>query len=336
MEVGYVYTYALGFVYYLTTDSLFLGSVLSVLAWLASAFILVRIMRLLSIDKSGQINAMLVYALLPSSILFTSVTLREPYQLLFANLAVYSALKIYLHRSIGHWLVLFCAVIGGGVMHGALFSFGLFVVIATLISLALRRRKGISAVKLAFMAPLIAMLVIYGLLLLSNVGLYQLDEGLGRAVEIYQLGALGTDARANYRDAIEISGTTGLLLFIPVSLFQYLFEPLPGHISTAADIGAAIENLLRAWLIWRAGTGLLNVPAQARSPVLFVFLSYLIFEIIWALGTINWGTAARHHIPSFGLLVVAAYAYARNSLKRRRNIKRSGGNAAGTNPVGLN
>ena len=42
---------------------------------------------------------MLVYALLPSSIIVTSVTLREPYQLLLVNLAILAALKIYWNKS---------------------------------------------------------------------------------------------------------------------------------------------------------------------------------------------------------------------------------------------
>ena len=36
---GHIYSYLLGYFYYFTTDSLFLGSALSVLGWLLSAFI---------------------------------------------------------------------------------------------------------------------------------------------------------------------------------------------------------------------------------------------------------------------------------------------------------
>lgn len=33
---------------------------------------------------------------------------------------------------------------------------------------------------------------------------------------------------------------------------------------------------------------------------------YLFLELIWSFGTVNWGTALRHHIPSIGLLIVCA------------------------------
>lgn len=313
--VGWIYAYVLGLVYFLTTDSLFLGSLLSCLAWLASAALLVKIMRLLSIDKSQQAKAMLIYALLPSSILYTSVTLREVYQLLFVNLAAYSTFKIYLNKSSKYWLVLFCAVTGMGVLHGALLAFGLFSVVATLVLLNLSGLKESSLVKLAFAVPLVALIVFYGLTLFTNVS-YKLDDGLGVAIEMYQQGSLSVDARAHYKDSIEISGLAGLLAFIPIAIFQYLFEPMPWRISSAIDIGLMFENILRAWLIWKAWTGLRNMPVPRRRPLLFVFLSYLTLETIWSLGTVNWGTAVRHHIPSMGLLLIAAFAYARTAFKR--------------------
>ena len=52
--LGNIYSYILGIFYFITTDSLFLGSALSALGWLASAFILLRIMRILSFKMSSQ------------------------------------------------------------------------------------------------------------------------------------------------------------------------------------------------------------------------------------------------------------------------------------------
>jgi len=307
LRIGWIYTYMLGLIYYLTTDSLFLGSLLSCVAWLASAYILVKIMRLLSIDKSYQFKAMLIYALLPSAFFFTSVTLREPYQLLFVNLVIYSALKIYLNKSSFHWLVLFCAVITMGLLHGALFAFGIFIVLATLVLLTLREGKSFSLIRLALVTPLVFLVALYGLSLFTSY-FYNIDGGLSAAVESYQQGLLAVEGRTNYKDSVEISGVTGLLLFIPVSLLQYFFEPMPWRISSASDVVALFENILRTWLIWKVWTGLRNMPTQGRRPVLFVFLSYLVIETIWALGTVNWGTALRHHISATGILLAAAFA----------------------------
>jgi hypothetical protein len=68
--------------------------------------------------------------------------------LLFVNLALYSALKIYLTKSATYWLVLFYAVIRMGVLHDAFLAFGLLVVVATLGLLTLRGRKSFSLIRI--------------------------------------------------------------------------------------------------------------------------------------------------------------------------------------------
>jgi hypothetical protein len=317
-SIGWFYSYALGIVYSITVSSLFLGSLLSCFAWLYSATLLKQIMLLLCFSRDDAFQAMRIYVFLPSAIFFTSVTLREPFQLMFVNLAIYSGLKIYLEGSARHWLVIMLAVIGMGVLHGGLFAFGLFVVISTMVLLTLRGRKGFSLAKLAVVAPLAGIGILYGLSLFASFS-YNLNDGLGAAVESYQQGGLNTIARTNYKSSVEIDGALGLLLFFPVSFFQYLFEPMPWRVSALSDIAMLFENVIRAWLMWRAVAGLRTMPMRTRRVVLFVFLSALVLEAIWSLGTINWGTAARHHIPSLGILVIAAFAYSRASNKPRRS-----------------
>jgi hypothetical protein len=46
-----------------------------------------------------------------------------------------------------------------------------------------------------------------------------------------------------------------------------------------------------------------------------LLLMFFTAEFVWSTGTINWGTAARHHVPSLSLLLVAAFALGRNRTK---------------------
>ena len=322
--IGHIYWYILGVFYFITTDSLFLGSALSALGWLASAFILLRIMRILSFKMSNQYRVMLIYALIPTSLMYTSITLREPFQLLFINLALYAALKIYFYRSNAHWLVLFLAVVGMGAMHGALLAYGIFIIVGTLFLLTSRNRKGVSFTKVVLVTPIVILCLFYGFLLFTSLTSYgdRLDDGLDVAVRVYQEGTLsdGEYARANYRTDIEIDGLSGLIFSLPSFLFHYLFEPMPWKIGSMVDVVALLENMLRFWLIWNALKYLvgsyLNKPMFVAHNyfgyercILFIFLSYLVMETLWSLGTSNWGTATRHHLPSLGLLLVASFAY---------------------------
>jgi hypothetical protein len=330
-SIGNIYALILGFFYFITTDSLFLGSALSALGWLASAFILLRIMRILSFDRSNQWKVMLIYALIPSSLMYTSVTLREPFQLLFFNLAFYAALKIYFHRSIAHWLVLFLAVLGLSALHGSLIVSGIFIIVGTLFLLTSRNRKGVSFTKVVLVSPVVILCLFYGSLLFMNLSSYgdRMEDGLGYAVQKYQEGTMAADQRAGYRTDIEINGLGELIISIPSFLFQYLFEPMPWKIASIVDLVALLENMLRFWLIWNALKYLvgsyLNKPmfvahnySGHKRFILFMFLSYLLTETLWALGTSNWGTATRHHVPSLGLLLVVGFAY-RNVISTKYN-----------------
>ena len=332
--ITHIYAYILGIFYFITTDSLFLGSALSALGWLASAFILLRIMRILSFKMSDQWRVMLIYILIPTSLMYTSVTLREPFQLLFVNLALYAALKIYFHRSNAHWLVLFIAVVGMGSLHGALLAFGIFIIAGTLFLLTSRNRKGISFTKFILVTPIVILCLFYGFELFISLTSYgeRLDDGLGVAVQVYQEGTLSDayDARANYRtEVIETNGLGGFILSLPYFLIQYLFEPMPWKISSIIDVVALLENMLRFWLIWNTlkylvGT-YLNKPMFVahnafgnRRFYLFIFLSYLLIESLWSMGTSNWGTASRHHVPSLGLLLIVGFVY-RNVMSMKYN-----------------
>lgn len=316
-KIGAVpYANFLGAFYYVTTDSLFLGSLLSCIAWLVSALILASCLRILSVERSVQTKVMLVYALLPSSIMFTAVTLRESYQLLFVNLAIYAVLKIYLHKNNRYWFTLVIAIAGAGSLHGGLLAFGILLFSGALLLPSINLKKGISWSKLALMGAFAAVILWFGYSFFGNIS-YNLEDGLGNAVASYQEGVLNADARTHYTSNVAISGFLGLLFFVPVALFQYLFEPFPWHVSAASDVLLMLENILRAWLILTAWKALKVAPVPQRRTLLFIFLSYLMLETIWSLGTVNWGTAARHHIPSIGLLLLAAFAYPANRISNR-------------------
>ena len=328
---GHIYSYLLGYFYYFTTDSLFLGSALSVLGWLLSAFILVRIMQILSFDTSSQKTAMLVYVFLPSSVMYTSITLREPFELLFVNLAIYSALKIYCHKSAIHWLILGVAVTCMGALHGALLASAIFILVGTLFLLTYRNRKGISLVKFLFVAPLIGLSLYYGTLLFLNIS-YELEDGLVTAVVDYQQAVIEYEGRAIYRTEVSINGAGDLLLSMPVFLLQYLFEPMPWRMSSLLDVVALLENVLRAWLIWNV-LKYFRVISNKNPKIIehklfghgrlifFIFLSFLVMESIWSTGTSNWGNSLRHHVPSLGMLLVTGFAYQNVSILRSKRSR---------------
>ena len=314
------YIYMLGALYYWTINSLFWGSLMSCLAWLVSASLLDRIMRIFLCNSRQRIKAMLLYILIPSAILFTSVTLREAYQLMFVNLMVYSALKILLHKSFRFLPILFAGIIGGGFFHASIFVFGLLLLIVTLTIAILSNKQHLAIKGLFILLPITVVIYFYASMVVSSTSYaISFSDGLIKAIENYVIGGLSylDVGRAFYRDSVEIDGVMGLLLYLPVALFQYLFEPMVWRVSSAKDAFLVIENIIRFWLICKALRGVYKMPAgYLRKYLLLVFVAYLALETIFSVGTINWGTAARHHIPAMGLLIISAFAYEGRRIKR--------------------
>jgi hypothetical protein len=102
----------------------------------------------------------------------------------------------------------------------------------------------------------------------------------------------------------EIDGLFGLLLFMPVSLFQYLLEPMPWKVVTPLDLALFVENIVRVILIFFAIKSFLKLKISYKTPVLFLLIMFLMLELLWAVGTVNWGSAVRHHVPAMGILML--------------------------------
>lgn len=301
-----IYIYALGTVYSWLLPSLLLGSALSCAAWLASAVLLVQMMKMMKFAKVQQFMAMLLFALLPSSVVISSVTLREAYQLLAVHLVVYAALKIHLSRSRVHWVLLLTGVALMGALHGALFVAGSAIAVITLLFSCINRGDPYSLVKSGLILFVLFLLAYAGSALFIET-MFNAKLGLGEALQARQ-DSWQQSARASYSTPIKIRSDADLLFFVPVALFQYLFQPFPWRVSTALDWALMLENSLRLFLLYKVADALYFLPHQEKMRVAFVFAAYLVIETIWAVGTINWGTAVRHHIPAFGLLLLASFA----------------------------
>ena len=321
LEANSLYAILLSTLYYVSTDLYFIGCLFSISVWLLSAYVLKKILELLKADNKTKYLVFLFYAFLPSSILNTSVPMREAFELLFINLIIYSALRVYLNKSLLHWffLVISCYLLGQ--FHRGLYAFAAVILFMLIMFIFLRNRRSFPLVGYIFVVPLIISLSVYSYGIFSDQ-VYNLEGGLYFTIASYQEGTLHAIGRANYESLITgIEGPLGLALFIPMNLFQYLFEPMPWKISSILDIVLTLENLLRGFLIFVSLVGLLKTDVISRRPLLFIFLSYLILETFWSFGTTNWGTAARHHVPGLALLLIPGfYFYSQRPLNRKKLV----------------
>lgn len=306
-EIGPIpYYYFLSFFYKIFSNSLFVGSLLSTIFWLFSAQIFLSILKILNIDKKYIILSILIYCFLPTSILYTSVTLREVYQLFFSNLVLLCVVNILIKKSKAYWILLILSLILMGLTHGALTSCSfLFFFIFLYYNLTAKKKFNFSYH--IFICLILFLLVNFSIdIFKTYVYEDRFEDGLSTAVMMYQSGGF-IDARAQYRFDINLFNLQDLFFSIPIFLFQYLFEPFPWHISTKLDLFLFFENIIRFLLIIFALNNIYKSKYNNKKISVLIIIFYFLSEIIWSLGTINWGTASRHHIPSIGILIISAF-----------------------------
>ena len=319
-EANKLYAILLSTLYFLSTDLYFIGCLFSIFVWLLSAYVVKKILELLKADDKTKYLVFLFYAFLPSSILNTSAPMREAFELLFINLIIYSALRVYLNKSSLHWIYIGISCYLLGQFHQGLYAFGGAILLMLTMSIFLRNRRKFPIEGYIFGVPLIIFLSTYALGIFSDQ-VYDLENGLFFTITTYQEGTLDplNFSRASYEPfTTGIEGLLGLVLFIPTNLFQYLFEPMPWRISSILDIILTFENILRAFLIFVSVRGILKTDIISRRPLLFIFLAFLILETFWSFGTTNWGTASRHHVPGMGLILITGfYFYTKYPMNKR-------------------
>ena len=89
------YQQLLGIFYRIFSPSHLFGEELSIIAFLFSCLVLIKLIFLINLKKY-QVGLLLMFGLLPTNLVLCSVTLRESYQILFFMLAVYWGLRFHL------------------------------------------------------------------------------------------------------------------------------------------------------------------------------------------------------------------------------------------------
>ena len=140
----------------------------------------------------------------------------------------------------------------------------------------------------------------------------ELLEATARFRELSQM----TMTRATYGVALDLSSPFTTIYTSSKLYVHYLFAPFPWQVKNALDAYAAMESILRMILIcfsvkhWRKAYG---VKRRLLGLLLVLFFS---MTFMWAMGTTNYGTAIRHHMLSWWILVVAGLPLLMESLSR--------------------
>jgi hypothetical protein len=291
------YTNSLGFFYRAFGTSFFLGDELSVLAFTLSCIVLVRLTSLLDLERF-RIAIVLFFGLLPSAVIFRSVSLRESWQALFFLLAVYWAVRLRKRPGILIFSFILMSACGMALLHGGLKGFAVYLILASICWATVGRKKGF--VRFLFAGLLVTCV----LMLTQKMGWYMtVEQGL-EGINAFRQYAATIWGRTTYGIVLDTSSVLGFVKTLPLVFVYYMFAPFPWHVEKVIDIYALLESMLRFVLLFFAVFSWRRSSGEVRSYYGFLLIIFFGMELVWALGTINWGTAIRHHVPGYSVLAL--------------------------------
>lgn len=317
ISVGF-YVQLLGTVYLLFGDNEFFASQISVFALLFSALKLHGFLN----SQGVRHNALIILVILmwPSLIPRGGTTLREP---LIILATIYFVIELTIFFQDQRKRNMIKAVLSGFVLFLLHKATGLMS-LAILVASGVYFVWGINASvlkKLAFIFASGTLMSIVLAIILSNSDLREmrvLVSVLGGDVEGME-SMLGSkydiDARARYEAPILFDSPLSFVFSVFRSVFYYMFQPFPTRVQTIFDVYAFLEVVIRGYLFFYI---ILNWRKMHRS-YRFAFISYMIITAVWAVGTTNYGTASRHHLMNFWILVVL-YTIIREQKQKQKHM----------------
>lgn len=304
-----LHKWTLAHVYHWVGPSWLFASVATIYAFALSVIVLAKFMEMLDV-RHGKGLVIFLFGALPTSVLYGSVPLREPFQVLFFMTACYALLRFRLTSNPVYLLVGIPSAVLMGMLHKGLLVFAPFLLVLMLmIRVDVGARHGkphgrnwfhrIMALSLA--AGFVAAIPMAADHLQGIQGAQVLTAASGEGgLTEYAAKHRGSDnvqqGRTAYGISLDTSSPFSFVYSMTVIFFYYLFMPFPWQIRNFLDIYAFTEVALRVvtffaiYRMWRA-------KDQVHPHLIKVLmLAYLSMAVLWAAGTVNYGTATRHHM----------------------------------------
>jgi hypothetical protein len=314
--------YRLGGFYKLGGESRLLGAELSVFGF---AVALMVFMKLVEMREARYLRpiAVLLFGCLPAVVVYTSIPMRESFEL--ASLILFSYLFVVFLNKPRLWLLmaLFPVLVLFGLLHKGLILYAVFLACLVLLAavwMGAKRRAGPAVLLAAALILLGCGLIVY---LVSHFDVrnsgavnYFLSGQILENLERGRHMILKDNPRTAFSTDIDFSSAAGFIATYLQVYWQYLAAPFVWNVAGASDLVACGQALLRLCLFAAAVLSLLRTGADPAALLLFVM--YLTMTMLWALGTTNYGQALRHHVLTDWMLIVLGLPWLQYLVTGRR------------------
>lgn len=300
---GWVYSIFLACIYEITEYSWAIGGMLSTVFFAGVLVACIHLFREFNHNESNsridnnltELKIIVLIGLIPASIILTSITMREVYQMFFICVAILYTAKFIKSKRLLDFILMIVALFLFAGLHA---SFMYYVGIYLLALFCLMMRKFIFSLKNINKIFLLVVVICSAVLFVDVNILYVI---ISKFIE----GTVGAEVSRAYYGLPPIAPDIfSIMSFMGISMFNYMTRPLPWEMTSYIDIFPLVENALRIFFIWR----IFQLRRYITASMAWVLFAALLLELLWGMGTLNWGTAQRHHLVAWPLFVVVYYA----------------------------
>jgi hypothetical protein len=297
----------------------------SVLAFSLTLLIFNRLITVSGIERM-RIPLLLVLGLMPHVLVYTSITLREPWQLLFFVGAVYYGISFRSERRLSDALLFFLCALCLGILHQVLIPLSILLASVILVwpagAVSVTKTLLRAAASLAVVATVAAACLYVmdagkftGVGMVLKMAEFDADYFM-QQIDAYRRNIELERPRTAFDVDVDFRSLASLALSMPALYLNYWFSPFPWQVENARDVVAALLALLRGLLIALTAVGFCVDRGDNKLQGLYTVLFVLMCST-WVLGTTNYGQAIRHQVLSDWLLLLVSGGFAERWLARR-------------------
>ncbi len=252
-----------------------------------------------------------VLALYPPLILYSSVVLREVYVWFFMLVAINFIINWSKTNDLKNIFFVLISFYILSLFHGPLllgvFAFLFIVIFQKLREIFLNSWGLRIKIKDIFLLTIAFIIIINFLLGNINIPKVPSFDIKANLFEIINRSQFATRGEASYPEWSRYENNIDILYKTPIKMFLFYISPLPWEVKKFSHIIIMIDGFFYFFLIYLLIKNFKNIWKNKTLRILFII--FIFYSLIFALGIGNFGTGFRHRTKFLTLLILIVAAY---------------------------
>jgi len=302
---AFIYANWIGVLYFLFGRIPLVAQFTNVLLGTFTVYFTWKLALLITNSRRVALISALIIALFPTLNLYSAITMRESFIVFFTVISVYC---FFLWLKMGRLIQMFGAVVlllPASALHGGM----VFIGIVYVFFFSFYHPKKKRWVAFSLNSLIAVLLVVFSLVTFGDLVTNKLPQDMSMLFSADFLGErtqIAARDRAAYLTGFAPTSPLSMLLQTPLRILYFLYTPFVWMVSAAVDVVGFFDALLYIFLSIYAFKGLASLWRKDKLLFWGIVLILVVFLVVFAWGTSNYGTAIRHRQKIVWLLSVPA------------------------------